>query len=531
MSIKPGAKWLHPPSLTGTKEIKNHKTREISTVLFYNPYNIWPLHLEAELEIIDIHRQLGHRIIVLTCNGEINPCDQLLEGSHSCLECCRRRDYGYKRTGLRKSIKFKTAICLTKEEIVEAQIFIENSSYQTLAGLKSIRYEDFDLGMAVAASLISHLREPYPCTGRHKELIKNLLFSTLHTYLSLKNHLAQERVSIAYVFNGRLSVLRAAYRACKHLDVPVICHERAGVMNKYSLVENTTIHDLGWWKDNIELSWNTALLPEEEKIRTGEKWFIDRLNGVNQGWFSFSKDFLPASSLTNANRKNQLHCAIFISSEDEMETIESWQIGKIYKNQFCALDHIFKELAAGSEFQFTLRVHPNLKNIQNSQTKSIGILKQKYPEIDIIDASNTASSYDIIRSSDLILVFGSTIGIEAAYLGKTVILVGHAFYESLNACLNIESRDHLIELFKKYAEGPDTLIRSTSQAQALKFGFFMEVYGTDFRLLQQQSPFVFEYRGKLFEPREKPSLIQRISQKNKAILLKIFGTLGKLMSR
>jgi hypothetical protein len=414
------------------------KNQQSKTILLYNPYNIWPFHLETELEIVNAHHQLGNRLIVLVCNGEINPCDQLLDEGHSCSECIHRREYGYKHLRLARSVQFRTAINLSETEQKEISTFIQNLSYGTLAQLKSIRYDEFDLGMAVAASLISHLREPYPFLAKHRALTTKLLTTTLQTYLSVQKHLVIENVSTAYIFNGRLSVLRAAYRACQQLGVQVFIHERAGVMNKYSLAENTTPHDLQWWKEQIEHCWTSSLSTHEAKVALGHKWFNDRANGQDQGWSSFSKEFIPAISSASQKGQNQFCCAIFLSSEDEMETI-----------QFCALTRIFKDLTSNQAYHFIVRVHPNLRNVHNSQTKGIDLLKRKYPKVIFVDADNSASSYDIAIAADLVLVFGSTIGIEAAYLGKKVVLIGHAFYESLNVCTQINSHDHLIAVLIK----------------------------------------------------------------------------------
>jgi len=55
-------------------------------------------------------------------------------------------------------------------------------------------------------------------------------------------------------------------------------------------------------------------------------------------------------------------------------------------------------------------------------------------------------SYDIVSAADVVLTFGSTIGIEAAYYGKPSILLGRAVYEDLGSCYVPSSHDELMKL-------------------------------------------------------------------------------------
>ena len=75
------------------------------------------------------------------------------------------------------------------------------------------------------------------------------------------------------------------------------------------------------------------------------------------------------------------------------------------------------------DFLFVLRVHPNLKFLKNTQNENIKKLVNNSNLI-IIYPEEKLSSYELIRLSETIITFGSTIGIESTYMGKKSILIG-----------------------------------------------------------------------------------------------------------
>ena len=83
---------------------------------------------------------------------------------------------------------------------------------------------------------------------------------------------------------------------------------------------------------------------------------------------------------------------------------------------------------------FYLRIHPNLKNNKYKYHTDLFKLEQIYPNISIIKGNSPISSYSLMSNSDKIIVFGSTMGIEAGFFGKQVLLLSPANYQELSVC-------------------------------------------------------------------------------------------------
>ncbi|MGX7949739.1 hypothetical protein [Oleidesulfovibrio alaskensis] len=91
------------------------------------------------------------------------------------------------------------------------------------------------------------------------------------------------------------------------------------------------------------------------------------------------------------------------------------------------IDFIFTETKA----HIAVRQHPYEKRIPWRNDALIHTLKERYASterIAIFDCNSQINTYDIIASASLILPFVSSIAVEAAIMGKTVIPVAPAFY-------------------------------------------------------------------------------------------------------
>jgi hypothetical protein len=486
-------------------------------ILFFNPYSHWPFHFETDLEIIKQHVDNGDSVTVLTCDGDLLSCEPNPTHNVSiCYDCIERRKKGFKLLGLTQKVKFLNFLYLSKDD---KKVIAKFPKYpKTLRQLKSLSIEDFDLGLSVASSLIDYLREPYPNPSHHQNFVKENIQSALVVYLSIQNHLRNIKPDKMYIFNGRFAVLRAVMRAAQLLKINFDIHERAGVQGKYSLTTNTYPHDLEKKKSEIQSVWNNSELSESEKIEIGTQWFLDRRYGKDQGWFSFTKEKDVSPCLI---QNNKLKIVIFNSSQDEFEAISGWE-NLIYKNQNQAIFKLASDLQYEQNIDIYLRVHPNLSNINNSQTKALKRLKFRYNNFQIIDAEDLVNSYELLDLADVVITFGSTIGVEAAFYGKISILAGRSLYEDLDTCFKISSHNQLVEIIKNNLLWVDKLSKENQKINAIKYGFYMAMNGIDFFVFKQEG--IFDMRLKnleLSEINNSNTLMNKIVRKLMKIALLI----------
>ena len=188
------------------------------------------------------------------------------------------------------------------------------------------------------------------------------------------------------------------------LSCPYIIHERAGVNGKYRLYYNNVPHTREYVKQLIESFWSSSskTFTEEAKVTVASKWFIDRKNGREQGWYSYIKDRNDYPVFMNKNRTNII---IFNSSEHEFQAVSGWE-NPFYRSQMEGLYRLAKDLSDLDDIDIYLRVHPALSGINNSQTKAIQRLKGRYRNFHVIDADSSINSYLVLDEADLVITFG-----------------------------------------------------------------------------------------------------------------------------
>jgi hypothetical protein len=105
----------------------------------------------------------------------------------------------------------------------------------------------------------------------------------------------------------------------------------------------------------------------------------------------------------------------------------------------------------------TVRQHPSeRRERQRSKLDVASILRDRFgddPRCRFVAADDPVNTYDLLRSARLVLPFVSTIGIEAAAIGKPVLMSGAAFYSDLGFVWSAESRDEYLALLRRGSMG------------------------------------------------------------------------------
>ncbi len=438
-------------------------------VLFFSINNCWIPHFETELELMMDHLGVGDDVYVLTCGQNLLRCSSNPQNIKlGCIKCKRRFWLGMKEIGLSsKNIFF------LKKHILKEILSLIPAKIESLEELRSFKLFNVDFGLGVISSLTSewndHLFDPL----QKKEDVYNGLVSSIKIYLSvteLLNNLKPDRV---YLFNGRLLDNRSALRACQQLGVKFYTHERGASADKYWLVDCEWVHSLSNQKREIQVYWKNSNLDENEKVKISQKWFFDRLKGIDQDWFSYIKNQQKYALPSNFD-KNLTNVVIFNSSASEYDTIDDWA-WDLFKDEIDALISISKQFEHDDKLKFYLRIHPNLKDKNNSQLRELHKLKQmNLKNLEIIDPENNVDSYALMNAANKVIVFSSTIGVESCFWAKPAILIGRAIYEDLDCTYNPKSKTELFDLI-------NADLKPKPKENSFKYAFWAATRGIDFK--------------------------------------------------
>ena len=424
------------------------------------PFSNWVPHLATDLEIAAKHIDEGDEVHIIQCSGDLPSCEP--NPNHfklRCISCKSKRDKGLALISLPEQNRHELALDKFTRDL-------DLPDFPSIQELKTFEIDGVDVGMTVASTLISMARDSNPDPSHFKNFIRENISMSIAIYDAIMHHLQQIEPDVFYLFNGRFAALKPALRAAQDLGVKTFVHERTGVLQRYKLIEDTYPHDIEYQKSQIEKYWNNDL-PYTEKEEIARQWFIKRRGG-NQGLYSFTKS-QKKGSLPDDFDTSKRNVAIYVSSDDELESVSGWQ-NPIYKNQIDAINSIISA-DIDSDIKLYVRIHPNLKGLNNTQTRELSELKG--PNLTVIPADSNVDSYELMDACEKVISFGSTMGIECVFGRKPSILAGRSLYEDLGGCYVAKDHGEMIDLINRHLEHLPNL-------GSLKYGYWQSVVGIPF---------------------------------------------------
>ena len=452
-----------------------HK-RKRKTLLFA-PFANWKLHYETDLELAQRALDDGDELTIVYCDGELPSCEpNPLHKPVMCRMCRARRNAGF-RWLEEDNITFLPLSKIAEYNAEQIDEIAEGCS--SVDEVKSFEMDGSDLGMAAVSSTVSYYREPKLNWDEHGDILGKHLKNALLVHLGFSEFLDKHRFDRIILFNGRYSSLRPLLRLAQRRGLELLVHERGYEFGKFSLTHGTYPHAIQYIEDEI-IRYAQDPLPEEEKRKIGAEWFLERRAGVSQNWKSFTREQKEGFAREILNR-DEFNITLFNSSEDEFVAIEEWK-NPYYDNQNSGIRKILKSFENEENIRFFLRVHPNLRDVENSQTRELERLAEEFDHLTVIPPESPMSTYELLDKADLILTFGSSVGIEAAFAGKPSIVMGRAPYLVLESCIVPVSHEAMVEIVKGYKERG---VLPQVKDQAYLYGYYMKKSGVRYKYLRQ----------------------------------------------
>lgn len=439
-------------------------------VLFYSSYHVTP-HIETELEIAQKLKEEGHDLYFLQCKGELGACFANPEHDYlGCKICISRVSNAYDRLQIPQKNR------LTFPAVTPDLSSIPYHHLKDMEELKKLTYKGWDIGMALASSIVSYTRDHHPDLHTYKWYIEAGIKTAVLVYEATSRILDDLRPDVVYLFNGRFVEVRPLMRACEERDIIYFTHERGSTLHKYMLREREIPHSIEFAKTEIVELWGEG---GKEKEDIGSKFYTDRRNRVIQNWHSFTAEQQLKKLPANFDNSRE-NIVIFNSSIDEYEGVAGFE-NPFYTDDNEGIDKIVEAFHNDPSKHFYLRVHPSLRGLRNTQVKEIEGFAKKHPNLTVIPAEEDIDTYELMDKADKVLTFSSTMGMESVFWKRPVILLSRAYYEDLDCFYKPTSKEHLIELIN------DKTLVPFNQYESLKYGYWCMNYGIDHRHYQAAS--------------------------------------------
>ena len=388
--------------------------------------------LELNLSLSEkIHRsKIDNKHIVFMCDKALKSCSvNILNKKSICNLCTYKAKKGFDLFSERNPNS--ELIKISRNDLIKQEDFkISNrTKKEILFGVHST------IGSQLRLDDMSLLNKRWKkIEGKMFESSKSL-YSYFNSFLKTKN------VKNFIIFNGRLSCARPLIQASKKNNTNYYLFDAAinGKVPMYS--RNEMFHSINFEKRNA-LKTYVKFYSDSRKL--ADEYMNYKIKKVEVSDFSYTKNqqtnYLEESIL----EKNKPIISIFTSSDDEYRFIGSdWAKYGIVDQIDSIKTLVNSDLK--NNYDFIVKMHPNQNNIHKSIKKKYKSLS-KY--VTIILPESKSDTYELIKRSDIIVNFCSSIGIESNYFRKVVIQIGPSRFREFPAANYVKNANEAINKIK-----------------------------------------------------------------------------------
>lgn len=251
--------------------------------------------------------------------------------------------------------------------------------------------------------------------------------------------LIQERtLTTVVVYNGRFTHDRAVAAAAQALGARTLYYDTGGYQTDFDLTTATT-HD---WQHLQERMIAMHREWGEGGAELGSQWFLDRQNHADANNVIFTAD-QRIGHLPELPEAETL-VVFFSSSGDEIAELElDWS--EYFGSQENALRLLAETCKQRPNASLVVRTHPHMR------LKPEDDLKRWLQAVDDIGPDlhfgpeSTIDSYALMTKADVVFTYGSTTGVEAAFQGMPVVVMGPSAYDALGCATKISEPEEILQ--------------------------------------------------------------------------------------
>ncbi len=342
------------------------------------------------------------------------------------------------------------------------------TNYKNAEELRALEYKKVKIGLSILSYYISHTREQDVEITKEKKCYFDYIINDCCRFVdSVIEVVNQVKPDVICIHNGRYYENRALYDIAQDRNIQFESAEVVGGFNEpYKSVKYTgdLPHSIKNTTKAILHVWEISSDEESEKIKIGSSFYEKRRAGIPAA----DKVYISGQvrgKLPNDVNVNAHNIVIFNSSSDEIAALGGeWDDNTMFKSQYDAIRFLL--LNKSEDEHYFLRIHPNLKGVPYSYHRDLYKLADEFDCITVIPPESSVSSYALLDIAEKVLVFGSTMGVEACYWGKPVVLVGPAWYSGLDVCYKPKTPSDFISLMKNP-------LSPKKRIEAIKYAYYL----------------------------------------------------------
>lgn len=478
--------------INNTKRLKNHSRKRIlflTSIPSFNSVNVVDQSLAVNLYLN------GHDIGFVWCGAERKLCHKF-------------KFKNYEKSNVKNKIK---NTCIKCQNFINPNIetlsfasHFKVSKINFFEKIKSkIKKKKFSkfIKRIVYSTLVRMSAKSNP-ENVFLENLNQYYFEVDQYYKNLKKLIKDFKPDLCIAHHGIYFPQELAVKICKDENIKLLTYWHAYKKNNFLFVAGDSYHKVMPQEKKI----GKKSINKIEKLKLS-KYIINKENSKNE-WINF-----------HGNSKKNILCK---DEYDLLITNVSWDAKihfekTIFKDQedwvYQTIDFYMK-----SKKKLIIRCHPaEIKGYIPSRELIENLIISKYGKkintsnITIISSSNNLSTIELVKKADKILLFGSKVGIDAAALGKTVIVAGDAWVKGKGFTLDPDTKKQYFQMitFKKTSVTSKTI----NMAQRYAYNFYFE-RNIKLDFIKQKSKIEYDLENIKFKLSLKNDIFEKLSKIN-----------------
>jgi hypothetical protein len=149
----------------------------------------------------------------------------------------------------------------------------------------------------------------------------------------------------------------------------------------------------------------------------------------------------------------------------------------VFEDMFDWLDMVLEVIRQHPETLFVIRAHPDELRLRKSSRETVqgwvsSRAVDKEPNVIFVSPRETLSSYELIQRSKFVMVYNSTIGLEASILGAAVLCAGKARFTQYPTVFFPQTVDEVKRKMKEFLEVEKIAIPDEFKRNARRFLYY-----------------------------------------------------------